>query len=179
MECSIYGYRPLFEQSGGRPPETKERIPLFPMTLFSRYGMAQALLIRLSTGAGTGCSVPFGNREQGEAVCFFGTWSFSEPVRWAMPLRCGSRAADMPSPSPTSTGTLWSGRNGPSADLRARSPSSWEENRRKASWPGCGLRRTDSGRRPGRISSLRSFRNGWTSSAVFTRNWPASCPLRP
>lgn len=31
----------------------------------------------------------------------------------------------------------------------------------------------------GRISSLRSFRNGWTSSAVFTRNWPASCPLRP
>ena len=28
MECSIYGYRPLFEQNGGRPPETKERIPV-------------------------------------------------------------------------------------------------------------------------------------------------------
>lgn len=33
--------------------------------------MAQALLIRLSTGAGKGCSVPFGNREQGNARMLF------------------------------------------------------------------------------------------------------------
>lgn len=41
------------------------------------------------------------------------------------------------------------------------------------------LRRTDSEQRLGPSSSSKSFRNGWTSSAVFTRNWPASCPRRP
>ena len=31
----------------------------------------------------------------------------------------------------------------------------------------------------GAAAGSKSFRNGGTSSAVFTRNWPASCPRRP
>lgn len=71
-----------------------------------------------------------------------------------------ARLADMPSPSPTSTGTLWIGRNGPSADLRARSPSSWEEKRRKASWPGLRFREDGFGAAAGAELVVEVFGTG-------------------